>query len=128
MSRNDSDPASSPEPTAKLERDPEIVELFGDFLAESEDGLARVDEILLDAQRASIRDEQVNELFRVFHTIKGVSGFLEAVDVTKLAHATETLMDGARAHRYALDGRVLDAVFEASAAMRRLFAEVRQAV
>ena len=128
MKRSDSEPASAPTGTVKIERDAETVELFGDFVAESEDGLGRVDEILMEAQRASIRDEQVNELFRVFHTIKGVSGFLEAVDVTQLAHATETLMDGARAHRYPLDGRVLDAVFEASAAMRRLLAEVRLAV
>jgi two-component system chemotaxis sensor kinase CheA len=128
MKRSNSDPTAAPAGTVKIDRDAETVELFGDFVAESEDGLGRVDEILLEAQRASIKDEKVNELFRVFHTIKGVSGFLEAVDVTQLAHATETLMDGARAHRYPLDGRVLDAVFEASTAMRRLLGEVRLAV
>jgi two-component system chemotaxis sensor kinase CheA len=128
MKRPDSKPSAAPTGTLKIERDAETVELFGDFVAESEDGLGRVDEILLEAQRASILDERVNELFRVFHTIKGVSGFLEAVDVTHLAHATETLLDGARSHKYPLDGRVLDAVFEASAAMRRLLGEVRLAV
>jgi two-component system chemotaxis sensor kinase CheA len=112
---------------AKVQRDAETIELLGDFVTESEDGLGRVDEILLEAQRTAVSDEQVNELFRVFHTIKGVSGFLEAHDVTRLAHVTETLMDGARAHRYGLDGKVLDAVFEASAAMRTLLHEVRQA-
>jgi two-component system, chemotaxis family, sensor kinase CheA len=112
---------------AKVQRDAETIELLGDFVAESEDGLSRVDEILLEAQRAPVPDEKVNELFRVFHTIKGVSGFLEARDVTRLAHVTETLMDGARSHRYALEGKVLDAVFEASSAMRTLMAEVRHA-
>jgi two-component system chemotaxis sensor kinase CheA len=126
MARRDSKPSLPG--NQKLERDAETVELFGDFVAESEDGLSRVDEILLEAQRGAVGDERVNELFRVFHTIKGVSGFLEARDVTALAHATETLMDGARSHRYPLDGRVLDAVFEATAGMRRLLAEVRHAV
>ena len=111
----------------KVQRDAETIELIGDFVTESEDGLGRVDEILLEAQRAAVSDEQVNELFRVFHTIKGVSGFLEAHDVTRLAHVTETLMDGARSHRYRLDGKVLDAVFEASSAMRTLLTEVRHA-
>ena len=47
--------------------------------------------------------EQVNHLFRVFHTIKGVSAFLGAEDVKGLAHVTETLLgrirDGARRAR-----------------------------
>jgi len=111
----------------KVQRDAETIELLGDFVTEGEDGLGRVDEILIEAQRAAVSDEQVNELFRVFHTIKGVSGFLEAHDVTRLAHVTETLMDGARSHRYGLEGKVLDAVFEASAAMRKLLSDVRQA-
>jgi two-component system chemotaxis sensor kinase CheA len=111
----------------KVQRDAETTELLGDFVTEGEDGLGRVDEILIEAQRAAVSDEQVNELFRVFHTIKGVSGFLEAHDVTRLAHVTETLMDGARSHRYGLEGKVLDAVFEASAAMRKLLTDVRHA-
>jgi two-component system chemotaxis sensor kinase CheA len=111
----------------KVQRDAETIELLGDFVTEGEDGLGRVDEILIEAQRAAVSDEQVNELFRVFHTIKGVSGFLEAHDVTRLAHVTETLMDGARSHQYGLKGKVLDAVFEASAAMRKLLTDVRQA-
>ena len=126
MKSADQAPPKSPA-AAKMQRDAETIELLGDFVTESEDGLGRVDEILLEAQRAAVSDEQVNELFRVFHTIKGLSGFLEAHDVTRLAHVTETLMDGARSHRYRLDGKVLDAVFEASAAMRTLLSEVRQA-
>lgn len=124
MKNSDNDPPTS----SSAARDAETIELFGDFVAESEDGLCRVDEILLSAQRSSLSDEHVNELFRVFHTIKGVSGFLEALDVTRLAHVTETLLDGARSHRYQVKGRVLDAVFEASSAMRTLFVEVRSAV
>jgi two-component system chemotaxis sensor kinase CheA len=126
MKSSDSTPPV-PVTHSKVQRDADTVELIGDFVTESEDGLGRVDEILLEAQRAQVADEAVNELFRVFHTIKGVSSFLEAHDVTRLAHVTETLMDGARTHRYELDGSVLDAVFEASAAMRRLLTELRDA-
>lgn len=114
--------------TREVARDAETVELFIDFVAEGEDGLSRVDEILLGADQGSVGDERVNELFRVFHTIKGVSGFLEATEVTRLAHVTETLLDGVRAHRLALSGSVLEAVFEASACMRALLRGVREAV
>lgn len=113
---------------AAVERDADTVSLYFDFVSEGEDGLARVDEILLGAQRGGIDDERVNELFRVFHTIKGVSGFLEAASVTALAHATETLLDGARSKKWTLSGATLDVVFEASAAMRELLLTVRGCV
>jgi two-component system, chemotaxis family, sensor kinase CheA len=115
------------EPT-RAGRDAETVELFADFLAEGEEGLARVDEILLGAEKGELQDEQVNELFRVFHTIKGVAAFLDAREVTRLAHATETLLDGARTHRIELTGPVLEAVFEASTVMRQLLRQARDCV
>jgi two-component system chemotaxis sensor kinase CheA len=114
--------------SSRVARDAETIELFIDFVAEGEDGLARVDEILLGADQGSVGDERVNELFRVFHTIKGVSGFLEATEVTRLAHVTETLLDGVRSHRLTLSGSVLEAVFEASACMRSLLKGVRESV
>ena len=113
---------------ASAGRDAETVELFADFLAEGEEGLARVDEILLGAERGELQDEHVNELFRVFHTIKGVAAFLDAREVTRLAHATETLLDGARTHRIELSGLVLEAVFEASTVMRQLLRQARECV
>ncbi|HEY3666945.1 MAG TPA: chemotaxis protein CheA [Polyangiaceae bacterium] len=121
-------PSHGPMPVAAAERDAETVELFADFIAEGEEGLARVDEILLDAEKGEIEDERVNELFRVFHTVKGVAAFLDASDVMRLAHTTETLLDGARAHRIQLAGAALEAVFEASTVMRRLLQQVRESV
>ena len=109
-------------------RDAETIELFADFLAEGEEGLARVDEILLKAEKGELQDEQVNELFRVFHTIKGVAAFLDASEIARLAHATETLLDGARTHRIELTGVALEAVFEATTVMRRLFGQARASV
>ena len=119
---------AEPDASSPAGRDAETVELFADFIAEGEEGLGRVDEILLGAEKGDIQDEQVNELFRVFHTVKGVAAFLDAGDVTRLAHATETLLDGARTHRIELTGSVLEAVFEASSVMRRLLQQVRECV
>lgn len=113
---------------AEAGRDAETVELFADFIAEGEEGLTRVDEILLGAEKAQIQDEQVNELFRVFHTLKGVAAFLDVNDVARLAHATESLLDGARTHRIALTGPMLEAIFEASTTMRQLLRLVRDSV
>lgn len=123
-----SDEAAAAEEGASATRDAETVELFVDFLSEGEEGLDRADEILLAAEHGGADAERVNGLFRVFHTIKGVSGFLGTSDVTQLAHATETLLDQVRSEVCTLSGPVLDAVFEASAAMRRLLGAVRESV
>ncbi|HET9955209.1 MAG TPA: chemotaxis protein CheA, partial [Polyangiaceae bacterium] len=108
--------------------DPELLDLFGDFLAESLEGLDKTDEILLGAEQGLESPENVNALFRVFHTIKGVSAFLGATDVTALAHATESLLDQVRQGQKRLQGSVLDRAFEASSAMRRLLDSAREAV
>ena len=40
--------------------------------------------------------EALNSVFRGFHTIKGLAGFLELWEVQKLAHEVETVLDRAR--------------------------------
>lgn len=124
-SESDGKPLLSSE---RAERDADMVELLAGFLAESAEGLEQVDQILLDAERGSATKEQINALFRVFHTIKGVSGFLAADDVMRLAHVTETLLGHVREGELALAGVELAVIFEATAGMRQLFAVVHEAV
>jgi len=109
-------------------RDQEMVELFADFVAESLEGLDRAEAILLAAEQAATDSEQVNALFRVFHSIKGVSGFLSVAEVTWLAHVTEALLDQVRLEKLELTGEALDAVFDASASMRRTLEALRVTV
>ena len=45
----------------------------------------------------------VNRLFRAFHTLKGMSGMLEAAPVGELAHGLEDLLDAVRMGRVRLD-------------------------
>ena len=70
----------------------------------------------------------INALFRVFHSIKGLSSFLEITDVTNLGHTTETLLDLARDGKLKLLGTPLDVVFEATEMMRQQLDNVRQSV
>jgi two-component system, chemotaxis family, sensor kinase CheA len=113
---------------AVTERDSEMVELFGDFVAESLEGLDRAEPILLAAEHGATDIEQVNALFRVFHTIKGVSGFLSVAEVTRLAHVTEALLEQVRQGKLELAREALDVVFESSATMRRTLELLRTTV
>jgi len=109
-------------------RDAETIELVGDFLEEATEGLARADEMLLAIEAGAADAEKTNALFRVFHTIKGVAGFLELAEVVSLSHITETLLNQVREGKQKLEGGSFDVVFEATAALRRMLASLRKAV
>jgi len=108
-------------------RDAEMVDLLIDFVAESLEGIERADTILLAAEQTSADAEQVNALFRVFHSIKGVSGFLDIAEVTHLAHVTEALLDQVRQGNLELAGEALEVVLEASSSMRGTLEALRKA-
>jgi two-component system chemotaxis sensor kinase CheA len=107
-------------PGEKVERDEETVGLFGEFLSESAEGLTRVDQILMDVEKDGAGPETVNSLFRVFHTIKGTAGFLELTNVIELAHITESMMNRCREGALALQGPIVDLVFDSTAAIREM--------
>jgi two-component system chemotaxis sensor kinase CheA len=121
-------PASAPPTAASARRDAETVELIGDFLEESGEGLARADEMLLAVERGGPAPDKVHALFRVFHTIKGVAGFLELAEIVSLAHNAENLLNHVRDGRLELQGDAFDVVFEATAVLRRLLERLRAAV
>lgn len=121
-------PVAASERMAPAGRDADMVELFAGFLQESLEGLDQVDQILLQAEAGAASSEQINALFRVFHTIKGVSAFLGADDVKALSHVTETLLGKIREGSRELAGRELGVIFEATAQMRSLLGVVRVAV
>jgi two-component system chemotaxis sensor kinase CheA len=113
---------------AAKHRDADTIALIGEFLSESEEGLSRADQILMTIEDTEASADSINGLFRVFHTIKGVAGFLELFDIQSLAHTTESLLNGCREGLYPLVGARLDLVFDATAMMRRILTELAAAV
>ncbi|MCP4677222.1 MAG: chemotaxis protein CheA [Deltaproteobacteria bacterium] len=111
-----------------LERDEDTVMLIGEFLNESDEGLTQADDILMNAEKDGTEPEKINAIFRAFHTIKGVAGFLELDEVASLAHTTETLLDQIRDGQQKLEDGVLDLIFDATAEMRKLLVNVRESV
>ncbi|RJO64834.1 MAG: chemotaxis protein CheA [Myxococcales bacterium] len=122
--------AAAPSATADktVQRDAETLTMLGDFLHESEEGLANADDILMNVESDGADSEKINSLFRVFHTIKGVAGFLELKDITELAHSTETMLNMVRQGTLDLRGAVLDLVFDATEMMRQMLAEIHRVV
>jgi two-component system chemotaxis sensor kinase CheA len=99
-------------------------ELYTDFITESMEHLNAIEVKMVDLEAAPDDTETLNAIFRAFHTIKGVSGFLNLRDVNELAHRTETLLDMARRNELAVTGSVIDVIFEAIDGMKGMVLDV----
>lgn len=121
-------PAAPPAAAAPHGWDADTLELMQEFLAEGEDGLTQADEILIQAEDGSAGDEQINAAFRVFHTIKGVAGFLQLDETSGIAHAAESLLNKIREGRAALAGHNLDLMFAAASHLRKSLEALRAAL
>ncbi|BBH64217.1 hypothetical protein ACTI_09020 [Actinoplanes sp. OR16] len=98
--------------------------LLAQFLAESNDLLASVDEGLLQLERDPGDPELVNEVFRAAHTFKGSSGLFDFPELTRLTHAAEDLLDAVRGGRLALDSGMTDDLLAAFDLIRGWLAHV----
>lgn len=111
-----------------IERDEETVALLAEFLQEGDEGLGQVDAILMNIESQGLQPENIDAIFRVFHTLKGVAGFLELDTVESLAHTTENLLNRSRKGEIVLAGAVLDLIFDSTESMRDLLNDVREGV
>jgi two-component system chemotaxis sensor kinase CheA len=104
-----------------LAQDPE---LLSDFVLESREHLAAVEAQVLTLEREPRDTEALNAIFRGFHTVKGLAGFLELWDVQKLAHEVETVLDRARNFQLSITPVAIDVILESADQLRRWLAHV----
>ena len=102
--------------------------LLQDFITESRGHLDNADVQLLTIENEPEDLEALNALFRSFHTIKGGAGFLDLTDISKISHVAEDLLDKARKGSLMLNAPVVDVIFEAVDALRRLMDSVEKAL
>ena len=100
--------AAATEPSTALNPDdiPLVVEFIGEALSHIESAEAGV--LQLEENPEDL--EVLAAIFRAFHTIKGVAGFLNLKEIGSLAHAAENLLDLARHGQIKLDASGIDVV------------------
>lgn len=108
-----------------LEADPD---LLSDFVAEAMEHLDNSDVHLLTIETEPGNQDALNAVFRAFHTIKGVAGFLALEEIQALAHDAENLLDGARKGACVLEGAMLDLVFDSVDVMKHCVGNVSHAL
>lgn len=98
----------------------EDVQILCDFIVEAMDSLDNLEFSLVALEKNPNDQETLNGIFRIFHTIKGVSGFLELKKINTLSHTTESLLDEVRQGTFAVNKKVIDIIFEAVDTLKRL--------
>jgi two-component system chemotaxis sensor kinase CheA len=111
--------------TQTLEEDD--LELVNEFVTESTGHLEQAEQDLLTLEENPADTEAIGSLFRAFHTIKGVAGFLNLLQIQQLAHATENMLDRAREGKLAITGPASDIVMASLDLMKQLIADVNTA-
>lgn len=88
--------------------------LVNDFILETREHLTSIENDLLTLDREPAQPEALHSLFRSFHTVKGLAGFLEFDSIRALAHEVETILDLARNHQMTIHSVVIDVVLESA--------------
>jgi len=114
--------------TSAADLDRETFQLLGGFLGEGCDLLDDAEQILLEMERSGLEIEGVHKLFRILHTIKGLSSFIGLDHITHLAHISETLIDQLRQSAIELDESTSALLFDATDALRQGILSLRQAI
>lgn len=95
------------------------------FHEEATEHLDNIEEALLQLETTSSNDEAVSSIFRSFHTIKGVAGFLHLDPVQNLAHEIETLLDLVRNHEKSMDEDLVSLVLESKDRLQALMDQLQ---
>ncbi|MCA1787721.1 MAG: Hpt domain-containing protein, partial [Desulfobacteraceae bacterium] len=93
---------------------------------EARDNLETIEVNLIDLEQDPANMEIINNIFRPFHTIKGVSGFLALNKINRLAHATENLLDSARSGDFTINDTATDTILESVDTLKQLIDRVSQ--
>ena len=85
-------------------------DLITEFIAESREMLQALERGLVAWERDPGDREQLSEIFRFVHTVKGNCGFFDLPRLEALAHAAEDALGDVRAGKRAIDSGLVNAV------------------
>ena len=103
----------------------EFQEILQDFLVESFELVEKLDEDLVELENTPEDLELLNGIFRVAHTVKGASSFLNFDVLTHLTHHMEDVLNKARHGDLIITPDIMDVVLESIDLMKALLNTIR---
>ncbi len=105
------------------EEDPD---LYWDFVNEGKEHLDTIEVNIINLEQNPEDKEVINTIFRPFHTIKGIAGFLGLEPINKLAHAAENMLDAARSDEFKITSKAIDVILEAVDMLKNMIEDVEE--
>ena len=68
-----------------------MLPLLDTFVFETDGLLESLDEILMRTEKSALMADDINEIFRIMHTVKGSAAMMGLSNMSALAHAVEDL-------------------------------------
>jgi len=81
------------------------------FLDETRENLIQLNRLLLDLEKDPYNNELLNEIFRIAHTIKGMSATMGYNNMAALTHSMENILDDLRKDKIKADKNIIDLLF-----------------
>jgi two-component system chemotaxis sensor kinase CheA len=104
------------------------IEIYQDFISEALEHLGTIELNIINLEQSPENKEFINSIFRPFHTIKGVSGFLNLQQIHQFSHAMETLLDKARSGELKIRQEIIDFILDAVDLLRRMILDLKKQV
>ena len=100
-------------------------ELVAEFVVEAQEHLESIDSnLLVLGGNEAEREEAINAVFRAFHTIKGLSGFLNLNILMGLAHEAEAMLHRVRSDEITMSQNIVNAAFKVNDCLKGLVGSV----
>jgi len=93
-------------------------ELLAVFLAESEENLATLEQLLVTIESSAQNEEAIHEIFRAAHTLKGNAACLGFDSVAAIAHGMEDLLDAMRTQELDPTPRIITLLLDGADAIK----------
>ncbi len=112
---------------ATLPKDADF-DLLSEFVAESGDLITDAEEALLTLETDPEDEDAVGTVFRAFHTVKGVSAFLELNTISEMAHLAESLLSRVRDKEIRYGGGYADLALRSLDMIKQMVTYVQEAL
>ncbi len=95
-------------------------DFWDDFIVEAFEHIEEIESNAMSLEQNPNDMEIIHTMFRAFHTIKGLSGFVEHSIIQEVAHKTETMMDLCRKGDLSVNTQIVDAILKSSDYIKQL--------
>ena len=95
-------------------------DFWDDFIVEAFEHIDEIEQNAMSLEQNPEDMDIIHTMFRAFHTIKGLSGFVEHAIIQKIAHRTETMMDFCRKGEMKVTTEIVNTILRSADYIRQL--------